>query len=964
MPRLPSDTATIKATLKRRLRYKHHVYCLNIRPEAVREAAKFLSTTPLYKEHGISFDESWQCESEEHEQNIEINIHSNIAQSQSSSEDHIAPVPLHADSSSGESAQIAVSHEDAREDTNGSVEDGFSDDDDKWSEVDSYESMCGEADTLLTAPSFIDQSEMEHVYNYAPGEGSLPISIFLEKDSEELAFPAIFCGRRRPSNTERPVRVTYGEIVKSELRNADRRAARSVENLFFKTKKIQMKSLIDQTQIALRKVKISNKNLSAKDVKGDAALDLIHHDKAYKFLASIRGSPPYFERISKDLFAFIRNLGTATFFLTLSAAETKWNHLLKILSQVVDNKVLSDDEVSQLTWPQKCRLIQSDPITCARHFDFSVQKFLNKFLLTKANPLFEITDYFYRVEYQQRGSPHIHMLLWCKNAPKNGENSESEVCDFIDEYITCKKPNEDESIFDLVQVQKHKHSHTCKKRNKKICRFNFPRPPMKATTILEPLKQPEVSEEELTKHKQSWMKIHEYLQSLDENDGTITHEVLLSSLRMTEEEYVSAIRSSIKATTVFLKRSPQEIRINNYNKATLEAWRANIDVQFVLDVYACATYVASYVTKAQRGMSELLRKATEEARQGNQSLKQQVRCVGNKFLNAVELSAQEAAYICLQLPMRRASRQCMFINTSPPEGRVTLLKPAKILESLNDEDEDIECSNILKRYEDRPQELENISLAEFCAWYSMEEAKKKTCSRGSSRTKTVDNLLPEPANVENEDEEIIEEEQIANNTAEAAKYRRKLPRILRTVHFNPEKDSEKYYRELIMLYSPWRDEQNLIGNSNSFQCRFNELEAMISPEMEKYEPYSNIVNLAQEALAIMDDGTEAWDCLAPVTQHEDEIERSLRPPEKDLGIEDGDIAREFGLPVTDVENELIKYNELPDEEYRKHMRFVNEEQLEFLYDTMYKLKTSSTPIYRFMSGVAGVGKSFLTKAIY
>lgn len=241
---------------------------------------------------------------------------------------------------------------------------------------------------------------------------------------------------------------------------------------------------------------------------------------------------------------------------------------------------------------------------------------------------------------------------------------------------------------------------------------------------------------------------------------------------------------------------------------------------------------------------------------------------------------------------------------------------------------------------------------------------KKTCSRGSSRTKTVDNLLPEPANVENEDGEIIEEEQIANNTAEAAKYRRKLPRILRTVHFNPEKDSEKYYRELIMLYSPWRDEQNLIGNSNSFQCRFNELEAMISPEMEKYEPYSNIVNLAQEALAIMDDGTEAWDCLAPVTQHEDEIERSLRPPEKDLGIEDGDIAREFGLPVTDVENELIKYNELPDEEYRKHMRFLNEEQLEFLYDTMYKLKTSSTPIYRFMSGGAGVGKSFLTKAIY
>ncbi|XP_062579577.1 uncharacterized protein LOC134241554 [Saccostrea cucullata] len=727
LPRLPSDTATIKATLKRRLRYKHHVYCLNIRPEAVREAAKFLATAPLYKEHGISFDESWNCETEMEAQNIDINIHSNSVP-ESNSEDCHTPPPLLTDSR--ESMQLGL--EDARkEDENCSLEDGINDpdDDDKWSEVDIYESMCGEADTLLTAPSFVDQSEMEQVYNYAPGEGSIPVSIFMEKDSEELAFPAIFCGRRRPSNTERPVRVTYGEIVKSELRNVDRRAARSVENLFFKTKKIQMKTLIDQTQIALRKVKTSNHSLSAKDVKGDAALDLIHHDKAYKFLANIRGSPPYFEKVSKDLFAFIRNLGTATFFLTLSAAETKWYHLLKILSQVVDEKILTDDEVSQLTWPQKCRLIQSDPITCARHFDFSVQKFLNKFLLTKANPLFEITDYFYRVEYQQRGSPHIHMLLWCKNAPKYGEHSESEVCNFIDEYITCKKPNEDESIFDLVQVQKHKHSHTCKKRNRKICRFNFPRPPMKATAILEPLKTPEMSEEDIHIHKQSWNKIHEYLQNIDENDETITHEVLLSSLSMTEEEYVCAIRTSIKATTVFLKRSPQEIRINNYNRATLEAWRANIDVQFVLDVYACATYVASYVTKAQRGMSELLRKATEEARQGNQSLKQQVRCVGNKFLNAVELSAQEAAYICLQLPMKRASRQCMFVNTSPPEERVTLLKPAKILDSLDDEDEDIECSNVLKRYGDRPQELENICLAEFCAWYTVEDTKKNIFKR-------------------------------------------------------------------------------------------------------------------------------------------------------------------------------------------------------------------------------------------
>ena len=77
-----------------------------------------------------------------------------------------------------------------------------------------------------------------------------------------------------------------------------------------------------------------------------------------------------------------------------------------------------------------------------------------------------------------------------------------------------------------------------------------------------------------------------------------------------------------------------------------------MDIQFVLDVYACAVYIVSYISKSQGGMSELLRTACEEARQGNTSVKQQVRDIGHKSLNSVEISAQEAAYIAFQLPTR------------------------------------------------------------------------------------------------------------------------------------------------------------------------------------------------------------------------------------------------------------------------------------------------------------------------
>lgn len=50
-----------------------------------------------------------------------------------------------------------------------------------------------------------------------------------------------------------------------------------------------------------------------------------------------------------------------------------------------------------------------------------------------------------------------------------------------------------------------------------------------------------------------------------------------------------------------------------------------MDIQFVLDVYACAMYIVSYISKAQKGMSELLRKSCDEARENNSTIKQQVR---------------------------------------------------------------------------------------------------------------------------------------------------------------------------------------------------------------------------------------------------------------------------------------------------------------------------------------------------
>ena len=53
-----------------------------------------------------------------------------------------------------------------------------------------------------------------------------------------------------------------------------------------------------------------------------------------------------------------------------------------------------------------------------------------------------------------------------------------------------------------------------------------------------------------------------------------------------------------------LKLEPKECKINNYNPNVMLAQQANIDIQYVLNAYACVMYVASYMMKSERAMGE------------------------------------------------------------------------------------------------------------------------------------------------------------------------------------------------------------------------------------------------------------------------------------------------------------------------------------------------------------------------
>ena len=71
-------------------------------------------------------------------------------------------------------------------------------------------------------------------------------------------------------------------------------------------------------------------------------------------------------------------------------------------------------------------------------------------------------------------------------------------------------------------------------------------------------------------------------------------------LEMSQEQYITAVRTSLVRPKLFLKCRPCEIRVNNYMKHCLELWRAHHDIQPSLSPYAMVQYMLSYVTKHRK----------------------------------------------------------------------------------------------------------------------------------------------------------------------------------------------------------------------------------------------------------------------------------------------------------------------------------------------------------------------------
>lgn len=124
--------------------------------------------------------------------------------------------------------------------------------------------------------------------------------------------------------------------------------------------------------------------------------------------------------------------------------------------------------IEELNALNKVQLV-NDPVECAMYAHRTFHVIMNILRDKRCSPFrpYVVVDFFKRVEFQQRGSAHIHTILWLDNVP------DEELCGNLPktlEMVECLL-RLNTSNLRHSRTQMHAHTHTCYKRGRTKCRF-------------------------------------------------------------------------------------------------------------------------------------------------------------------------------------------------------------------------------------------------------------------------------------------------------------------------------------------------------------------------------------------------------------------------------------------------------------------------------------------------------------
>ena len=1009
-PRQPDEAGLIPVKLKRKLEYKNHVLYAYINPNHLIAALKKLKELKNPNYADIEINETYG--------------NSNLPPQDSSQSDSLSESESESESNddSSDSGLEAV----RKQQYNISGETVM---------TDAYPE-CAMAFPQSDKSQKDVEDDSDEILSLAPGEGKIPTNLMREPNWDTASFPLLHPSGKFGLNHKRVKNLPAQQYFIQRISNVNKMFSQNKGYVFSCLNYIERQHLERQVNLSYRRGKVHGGTIE-------------NMTDVFSVFDNVTGTFRYWQQKRFEVIAKLEQLGPFHFFFTLSCADRRWDEIfvsllrqrgLKITYEKVENPeegtysyrapdIFVEEEgkpkqslEDYLAHEKLHETIKSNVLTLTMVFDKRVQSFFRDIIMAKSNPM-HIKYYHYRVEFQNRGAPHIHGVLWSdmnmleKDFPGIKDimkKLKAQVCltsteketmvKFIDRFVQCSL--DEKGLVDIVtQVQRHHHSHTCYKKGKK-CRFGYPRFPCEETMIAQPMKSSNYSSETAFNHEKKRLKnilskVKDILEELTEDElDTKTLMDILRGADISKSDYYKALQASETGACVILKRKVKEIYINNYNSEWLKAWNANLDIAICLDFYAIVTYITDYYTKSETAMNKLLKDAAKESK--GKAKKDQMMYMVQTFLTHRSMGESEAYYrLFPHLYLSKSNVGCEFVATGFPFNRNKYLRkiPDKLLHD-DDEEELAESTEgvilvpghegkfklpipIHDKYANRPKALDNMCLAQFAMSY------ETTPSSTGSKKKYVEDVCGL-----DEDQKIIalnsEHEdylpsfiKLSNNKGYMRL--RKLQKILRYHKFREDEDAHEYYYSELVLYKTWRSENEDLGKKSLDECLnlVNEYEeAVLKENMDPRE--TNIGKLKAKLFPHKDGVQEARAMIEDLPEQRPSHIGDQLDPENEQANEDqeasGEVAneeyagRDPGIlneePKLNAEKTTYKRIDITKhEEMLKSVRQLDEDQ-RYAFDIIIKYvkrllasRRSSTPRPKppliKIHGGAGCGKTKL-----
>ena len=268
---------------------------------------------------------------------------------------------------------------------------------------------------------------------------------------------------------------------------------------------------------------------------------------------------------------------------------------------------------------------------------------------------------------------------------------------------------------------------------------------------------------------------------------------------------------------------------------------------------------------------------------------------------------------------------------------------------------------MLSEYEHRPRALTHYCLAAFVLDLKIEYPKNVTFKDPFDDNFDDDPLDPAEGNIL--DSQVLE---LPNGIIIK---KRRVPRILRYVNYNIERDPENHYRERLMLFLPWRNEEDdLSGGFQTYEGHYMAKQSLIAPMRKKYEKFNDSLELAIEEAenADLDDMYDDMDVeiLNNDMPQSDKDDYGFFDPDRPEEQRQYDIGHDMGMGETYDTEVNCSTAPMPDEEYVELMQSLNLRQSEICTHVIQWIQTRTEPMHIFIEGGAGVGKTKAAKAIH